>query len=219
MCIVRNVRTLIAAPLKRALLAQVSEITRVTYPDGVLKAVPEIAVLPSPIRCAIVRSNGGLSMKTSNRTALLSCIFASAPLGFPAFAQTSDKHQHSDTAAPADLGAELQKLQGQVAELEAALATQHRDRYGTTSTAGQPAMSSMKKMGGMGMGMMSGMKDMSQDSGSQMSGMGIMGMNPATSSAEREIAEAKQELWKLTAADEPTGILDSETSKQVQVLL
>ena len=224
-------------------------------------------------------------MKTSNRTALLSCIFASALFAFPAFAQTSDKHQHSDTAAPADLGAELRKLQGKVAELEAALATQHREKYGTTSTAGQPAMSSMKKMGGMSMGMMSGMKGMSQDSDGQMSGMGMgmmgqgmgmismmkgkkgmmgmMGMNPAmssdsmagmdmpsslpgfpgashvyhigqtgffldhpehitltdeqqkklnsikessllaTSTAEREIAEAEQELWKLTAADEP----------------
>ena len=151
-------------------------------------------------------------------------------------------------------------------------------------------MSSMKKMGGMSMGMMSGMKGMSEDSDSEMSGMGMgmmgkgmggmgmmsmmkgkkgmmgmgmMGMNPAmssdsmagmdmpsslpgfpgashvyhigqtgffldhpehitltdeqqkklnsikessllaTSTAEREIAEAEQELWKLTAADEP----------------
>ncbi|MEM6467967.1 MAG: periplasmic heavy metal sensor [Planctomycetota bacterium] len=229
-------------------------------------------------------------MKTLNRTAFVSGLLAFVLLVSTAFAQSSDKHQHGDAAAPADLGAELRKLQGKVAELEAALATSHREKYGTTSDAGQPAMNSMKKMGGMGMGMMSGMKGMSQDSDSQMSGMGMgmmgkgmggmgmmsmmkgkkgmmgmgmMGMNPAmssdsmagmdmpsslpgfpgashvyhigqtgffldhpehitltneqqkklnsikeasllvTSTAEREIAEAEQELWKLTAADEP----------------
>lgn len=229
-------------------------------------------------------------MKTLNRTAFVSGLLAFVLLVSTAFAQSSDKDQHGDAAAPADLGAELRKLQGKVAELEAALATSHREKYGPTSDAGQPAMNSMKRMGGMGMGMMSGMKGMSQDSDSQMSdmgmgmmgkgmggmrmmsmmkgkkgmmGMGMMGMNPAmssdsmagmdmpsslpgfpgashvyhigqtgffldhpehitlsdeqqkklnsikeasllaTSTAEREIAEAEQELWKLTAADEP----------------
>jgi Spy/CpxP family protein refolding chaperone len=227
-------------------------------------------------------------MKTLNRTAFVYGLLACALLVSPAFAQVSDKHQHSDGAAayaPADLGAELRKLQGKVAELEAALATQHREKYGTASASGQSMMKSMNKMGDMGMGKMGGTKSMPSDSDSQMSGMGMMGkgmgmmsmmkgkkgmmgmgmmgMNPAmssdsmagmdmpsalpgfpgashvyhigqtgffldhpdhialtddqqkklntikessllaTSTAEREIAEAEQELWKLTAADEP----------------
>lgn len=227
-------------------------------------------------------------MEILNRTAFVSALLASALLVSTACGQSSDKHQHADAAsasAPADLGAELRKLQGKVAELEAALATQHREKYGTASASGQSKMKSMNKMGGMGMGKMGGMKSMPSDSDSQMSGMGMMGkgmgmmsmmkgkkgmmgmgmmgMNPAmssdsmagmdmpsalpgfpgashvyhigqtgffldhpdhialtddqqkklntikessllaTSTAEREIAEAEQELWKLTAADEP----------------
>jgi len=217
-------------------------------------------------------------MKTHNRRAFVSGVLASALLVSAAFAQTSDKHQHSgaaSVAAPTDLGTELRRLQGKVAELEAALATQHREKYGTEIASGQSKMKSMNKMGGMGTGKMSGMQGMSQDSDSQMSGMGMgmmgkgmggmgmMGMNPAmssdsmagmempsalpgfpgashvyhigqtgffldhpehitltdeqqmklnsikessllaTSTAEREIAEAEQELWTLTAADEP----------------
>lgn len=230
-------------------------------------------------------------MKTHIRTAFVSVVLASALLVSAAFAQTSDKHQHSDgasDAAPADLGAELRRLQGKVAELEAALATQHREKYGTETASGQSKMKSMNKMGGMGTGKMSGMQGMSQDSDSQMSGMGMgmmgqgmdgmemmskmkgkkgamgmMGMNPAmssdsmagmdmpsalpgfpgashlyhigetgffldhpehialtdeqqkklnsikessllaTSTAERKIAEAEQDLWKLTASAEP----------------
>lgn len=117
-------------------------------------------------------------MKTHIRTAFVSVVLASALLVSAAFAQTSDKHQHSDgasVAAPADLGAELRRLQGKVAELEAALATQHREKYGTETASGQSKMKSMNKMGGMGTGKMSGMQGMSQDSDSQMSGMG-MGM-------------------------------------------
>lgn len=233
-------------------------------------------------------------MKTHIRTAFVSVVLASALLVSAAFAQTSDKHQHGDgasDAAPADLGAELRRLQGKVAELEAALATQHREKYGTETASGQSKMKSMNKMGGMGTGKMSGMQGMSQDSDSQMSGMGMgmmgqgmggmemmskmkgkkgavgmmgmMGMNPAmssdsmagmdmpsalpgfpgashlyhigetgffldhpehialtdeqqkklnsikessllaTSTAERKIAEAEQDLWKLTASAEP----------------
>ncbi len=234
-------------------------------------------------------------MKILNRTAFVSALLASALLVSTACAQSSDKHQHTDAAsatAPADLGPELRRLQGKVAELEAALATQHREQYGTDASGGKSKMKSMKKMGGMGMGKMGGMKNMSQDSDSQTSGMGMgmmgqgmggmgmmskmkgkkgmmgmgmgmMGMNPAmssdsmagmdmpsalpgfpgashlyhigesgffldhpehitltdeqqkklnslkessllaTSTAEREIAEAEQDLWKLTAADEP----------------
>ena len=225
-------------------------------------------------------------MKTSNRTAFAPGLLAFALLASPALSQSSDTHQHSDAdsgASPADLGAELRRLQGKVAELEAALATQHQEKYGASTASGQSTMKPMKKMGGMGMGMMGGMKSMSRDSDSQMSGMGMggmgmmsmmkgkkgmmgmgmMGMNPAMSSgsmagmdmpsslpgfpgashiyhigetgffldhpdhitltgeqqkklnsmkeaallaastAEREIAEAEQELWKLTAADEP----------------
>lgn len=230
-------------------------------------------------------------MKTHNRRAFVSGVLASALLVSAAFAQTSDKHQHGDgasDAAPADLGAELRRLQGKVAELEAALATQHREKYGTETASGQSKMKSMNKMGGMGTGKMSGMQGMSQDSDSQMSGMGMgmmgqgmggmemmskmkgkkgtmgmMGMNPAmssdsmagmdmpsalpgfpgashlyhigetgffldhpehialtdeqqkklnsikessllaTSTAERKIAEAEQDLWKLTASAEP----------------
>ncbi len=228
-------------------------------------------------------------MKSPNRTAFVWGLLASALLVSPACAQSSDKHQHSDagsTSAPADRGTELRQLRGKVAELEAALAAEHREKYGTTTAADQSKMKSMKVMGGMGK--MSGMKGMPQDSESQMSGMGMMGngmggmgmmsgmkgkkgmmgmgmmgMNPAmssdsmaamdmpsalpgfpgashvyhigqtgffldhpkhitltdeqqkklnsikessllaTSTAEREIAEAEQELWKLTAADEP----------------
>ena len=230
-------------------------------------------------------------MKILNRTAFVSAILASALLVSTACAQSSDKHQHTDAAsatAPADLGAQLRRLQGKVAELEAALATQHREKYGSDASGGKSKMKSMDKMGGMGMGKMGGMKNMSQDSNSQMSGMGMMGqgmggmgmmsmmkgkkgmmgmgmmgMNPAmssdsmsgmdmpsalpgfpgashvyhigqtgffldhpehitltdeqqkklnslkessllaTSTADREIAEAEQGLWKLTAADEP----------------
>ena len=118
-------------------------------------------------------------MKTLSRTAFLSGLLASALLVSPAFAQPSDKHQHSDTdsrSASNDLGTELRQLQGKVAELEAALATQHRKKYGTTTASGQSTMKSMKKMGGMGMGKMSGMKGMSQNSDSKMPGMG-MGMS------------------------------------------
>lgn len=230
-------------------------------------------------------------MKILNRTAFVSALLASALMASAACAQSSDKHQHTDAASatgPADLGPELRRLRGKVAELEAALATQHREKYGTDASGGKSKMKSMNKMGGMGMGKMGGMKNMSQDSDSQMSGMGMMGqgmggmgmmskmkgkkgmmgmgmmgMNPAmssdsmagmdmpsalpgfpgashvyhigqtgffldhpehitltdeqqkklnslkessllaTSTAEREIAEAEQELWKLTAADEP----------------
>jgi Spy/CpxP family protein refolding chaperone len=230
-------------------------------------------------------------MKILNRTAFVSALLASALLVSTACAQSSGKHQRSDAAsaaAPGDLGPELRRLQGKVAELEAALATQHREKYGPDASGGKSKMKSMNKMGGMGMGKMGGMKNMSQDSDSQMSGMGMMGqgmggmgmmsnmkgkkgmmgmgmmgMNPAmssdsmagmdmpsalpgfpgashvyhigqtgffldhsehitltdeqqkklnsikessllaTSTAEREIAEAEQELWKLTAADEP----------------
>ena len=230
-------------------------------------------------------------MKTHNRRAFVSGVLASALLVSAAFAQTSDKHQHSgaaSVAAPTDLGTELRRLQGKVAELEAALATQHREKYGTEIASGQSKMKSMNKMGGMGTGKMSGMQGMSQDSDSQMSGMGMgmmgqgmggmemmskmkgkkgamgmMGMNPAmssdsmagmdmpsalpgfpgashlyhigetgffldhpehitltdeqqkelnsikessllaTSTAERKIAEAEQDLWKLTASAEP----------------
>lgn len=227
-------------------------------------------------------------MKILNRTAFVSATLASALLVSTACAQSSDIHQHTDAAsatAPADLGAQLRRLQGKVAELEAALATQHREKYGSDASGGKSKMKSMDKMGGMGMGKMGGMKNMSQDSNSQMSGMGMgmmgqgmggmgmmsmmkgkkgmMGMNPAmssdsmagmdmpsalpgfpgashvyhigqtgffldhpehitltdeqqkklnslkessllaTSTADREIAEAEQGLWKLTAADEP----------------
>ena len=211
-------------------------------------------------------------------------------LASPVFAQSASQHKHDDQPDPTspDLGAELRRLQGKVAELEAALATQHQARYGSSSTGS--SMKSMK-MGGMGMGMMKdmgGMRGMSQDSDGAMSGMGMMGggmkgmgmmsmmkgkkgmmgmgmmgLNPAMSSdsmagmnmpsalpgfpgashlyhigetgffldhpehitlsdeqqkklneikestvlatatAERKVAEAEQDLWKLTAAAEP----------------
>lgn len=232
-------------------------------------------------------------MKILKRTALASGILAWALLISPVLAQSADQHTHGDESpatAASDLGTELRQLQSKVAELEAALVTQHRKKYGADGPSGGGTMKSMKKMGGMGMEKMGGMKGMSQDSDSQMSGMemgmmgqgmsgmgmmsmmkgkkgmmgmGMMGMNPAmasdsmvgmdmpsalpgfpgashvyhigqtgffldhpehitltdeqqkklntikessllaTSTAQREIAEAEQELWKLTAAAEP----------------
>lgn len=144
-------------------------------------------------------------MKTLNKTVSMSAILALAMLASPTFAQSPDQHNHSDAKpgdTSADLGVELRRLQGKVAELEAALATQHREKHGTDGSSGGSSMKSMNKMGGMGMGKMSGMKGMSQDSdgsmsemgmkGKEMGGMGMMsmmkgkkgmmGMNPATSS-------------------------------------
>lgn len=151
-------------------------------------------------------------MKILKRTAILSGILPWALLVSPALAQSADQHKHGDQTPPtasADLGAELRQLRGKVAELEAALGTQHRQKYGTDGPSGGETMKSMKKMGGMGMEKMGGMKGMSQDSDSQMSGMemgmmgqgmggmgmmsmmkgkkgmmgmGMMGMNPAMSS-------------------------------------
>ncbi len=221
-------------------------------------------------------------MKTLNKAAFVFGILALGSLASHALAQSLDQNKPSDdpsTAASADLGAELRRLQGKVAELEAALATQYREKYGTDSSSVRSKMKPMKKMGGMkdmsqdsgasmpgmgmkmkgkGMGMMSGMKGKRG-----MMGMGMMGMNPARSSdsmggmdipsalpgfpgashlyhigetgffldhpehitltgeqqkklnatkesallaastAERQIAEAEQELWKLTAVAQP----------------
>lgn len=232
-------------------------------------------------------------MKILKRAALASGILAGTLLVSPVSAQSADQHKHGDetpTATSSDLEAELRQLQGKVAELEAALGTQHRQQYGTAGPSGGGTMRSMEKMGGMGMDKMGGMKSMTQDSDSQMSGMGMgmmgqgmgsmgmmsmmkgkkgmmgmgmMGMNPAMSSdsmagmnmpsalpgfpgashlyhigetgffldhpkhitltdeqqkklneikesavlatatAERKVAEAEQDLWKLTAAAEP----------------
>lgn len=109
-------------------------------------------------------------MKTLNRTAFASCLLGSVLFVLPAFGQSSDKHKHAaSNAAPSDLGAALRKLQGKVAALEAALATQHSEKYGAGGTSAKP----MKQMGGMGM--MNRMKGQSQGSDKQMSGMG-MGM-------------------------------------------
>ena len=247
-------------------------------------------------------------MKTLSRTSFVSGLLASALLVSPACAQSSNKHQHSDgapAAASNDLAAELRQLQGKVAELEAALATQHREKYGTKTASGQPKMKSMNKMGGVGMGKIGGMKGMSPGSSGQMSGMGMgmmgqgmggmgmmsgmkgkkgmmgmgmMGMNPAmssdsmagmdmpsalpgfpgashlyhigqtgffldhpehitlsdeqqkklneikesallaTSTAEREIAESEQDLWKLTAAAEPDIKKIEAKAKQIAQL-
>ena len=230
-------------------------------------------------------------MKSLHSNTSLWAFVAAIMLASPVFAQSASQHKHDDQpdATSPDLGAELRRLQGKVAELEAALATQHQARYGSSSTGS--SMKSMKKMSGMGMGMMKdmgGMQGMSQDSGGAMSGMrmmgegmgmgmgmqkmsgmkgmmgmGMMGMNPAMSSdsmagmnmpsalpgfpgashlyhigetgffldhpehitltdeqqkklneikesavlatatAERNVAEAEQDLWKLTAAAEP----------------
>jgi Spy/CpxP family protein refolding chaperone len=232
-------------------------------------------------------------MKILKRTTLASGILAWALLISPVLAQSADQHKHGDESpatATSDLGTELRQLQGKVAELEAALVTQHGQKYGADGPSGGGTMKSMKKMGGLGMEKMGGMKGMSQDSDSQMSGMemgmmgqgmrgmgmmsmmkgkkgmmgmGMMGMNPAmssdsmagmnmpsalpgfpgashlyhigetgffldhpehitltdaqqkklnsikessllaTSTAERKIAEAEQDLWKLTAFAEP----------------
>ena len=228
-------------------------------------------------------------MKSLHSYTSLWAVVAAIVLASPVFAQSASQHKHDDqpAATSPDLGAELRRLQGKVAELEAALATQHQARYGNGSTGS--SMKSMKKMSGMGMGMMKdmgNMQGMSQDSGGAMSGMrmmgegmgmqkmsgtkgmmgmgmGMMGMNPAMSSdsmagmnmpsalpgfpgashlyhigetgffldhpehitlsdeqqkklneikesavlatatAERKVAEAEQDLWKLTAAAEP----------------
>lgn len=217
-------------------------------------------------------------MKTLNKSACYSfAVLALVMLASPALAQSADQHKHSD-AAPAnkssDLGVEVRQLQVKVAELEAALTTNHRQKHATDGSSGGSTMKPMKKMGGM-----KKMNGMSKNSDGSMSVMGMgmkgnrmgmmpnmkgmMGMNPAvpsdsmaemnmpsdlpgfpgashlyhigqtgfflnhpkhitltdnqrkklsavkegtllaSSTAEREIAEAEQDLWKLTAADEP----------------
>ncbi|MCA9037212.1 MAG: periplasmic heavy metal sensor [Planctomycetaceae bacterium] len=92
--------------------------------------------------------------------------------------QPADKHVHrasaTTLATDADLGAELRKLQIKVAELEAALTSQHQARYAANPSVNDP---SMQKMQGMGMGMMKGPGGMKQgaNSGSQGMSMGMMG--------------------------------------------
>ena len=222
-------------------------------------------------------------MKSLQTFVLLSGFVAASVLPSPVFAQSSSQHKH-DNQSPSesvDLGEELRRLQAKVAELEAALTTQHRQRFGADSGSSGTSMRSMNTMGGMGMGMMKemgGMQGMGQSSDGSMSGMGMMsgmegkkgmmgmgmmGMSPAMSSdsmagmnmpsalpgfpgashlyhigetgffldhpehitlteaqqkklngikesallatatAERKVAEAEQDLWKLTAAAEP----------------
>lgn len=224
-------------------------------------------------------------MRKLKTTIVLFTILPAAILASISCAQTTEPHKkgkEASTTATDDLGNELKNLQGKVAELEAALASQHRERYGSNDGSSQPK-ESMK-----GMGKMGGMKGMSQDSGGSMPAMGMgmmgkgmggmemmakmkggkgmmgmMGMNPAmssdsmagmvmpsalpgfpgashlyhigqsgffldhsehitlssdqqktlneikesallaTSTAERNIAEAEQDLWKLTASDKP----------------
>ncbi|HQZ68422.1 MAG TPA: hypothetical protein PLY87_25210, partial [Planctomycetaceae bacterium] len=106
-----------------------------------------------------------------------------------------DKHVHSpaadNSATDGDLTAQFRSLQKKVADLEAALQSQHASRYGTNSSGQSAAMPNMPtpdsadpalsnaKMGDKKMGMMKGMKGMGsmrQDAGGQPMSSGGMGM-------------------------------------------